>query len=162
VTVLILRRDTAVTDKTELPGELLYEYTPKITRVVEYGASIQGLTSGEAPPPAEGARVDIHFAGPVTGPKLVGAVEGVNYQYFRADGRIELNIRGEITTEDGKRIALSATGVAFGKPPVMQLRQNVTLLTSHPEYTWVNTLQIWAVGTVDLVERQIQVRGYAA
>ena len=51
----------------------------------------------------------------------------MNYQYFRADGRIELNIRGEITTDDGKKIALAGTGVAFGKPPVMQLRQTVTL-----------------------------------
>ncbi len=44
-----------MTDQAELPGELLYEYAPKITGVVEYGTSVRGLTSGEEPPPAEGA-----------------------------------------------------------------------------------------------------------
>ncbi len=147
--------------QTELPGELLYEYTAKITQVVEYGVSMQTLTSGEGPPPAEGARVDVHFEGPITGAKLSGTVQAIDYLYFRADGRIELNILGEITAEGGKNIALAATGVAFGEPPVLQLRENVTLLTSHPEHSWVNTLQVWAPGTVDLAQGQIRVRGYA-
>lgn len=150
-----------MSDETDLPGELLYEYTATITQVVEYGVSMQTLTSGEAPPPAEGARVDVYFEGPVSGAKLSGSVKGVDYVYFRADGRIELNIRGEITNEDGAKIALAATGVAFGDPPVIQLRENVTLLTSHPEHSWVNPLQVWAPGTVDLAQGQIRVRGYA-
>lgn len=150
-----------MSDETDLPGELLYEYTATITQVVEYGVSMQTLTSGEAPPPAEGARVDVYFEGPVPGAKLSGSVKGVDYVYFRADGRIELNIRGEITNEDGAKIALAATGVAFGDPPVIQLRENVTLLTSHPEHSWVNPLQVWAPGTVDLAQGQIRVRGYA-
>ena len=32
-----------VGDQRQLPGELLYEYTPKITHVVEYGASADAL-----------------------------------------------------------------------------------------------------------------------
>ena len=72
--------------QTELPGELLYEYTAKITQVVEYGVSMQTLTSGEGPPPAEGARVDVHFEGPITGSKLSGTVQAIDYLYFRADG----------------------------------------------------------------------------
>ena len=35
-----------VSDQTQLPGELLYEYTPKFTQVVEYGASADALISG--------------------------------------------------------------------------------------------------------------------
>lgn len=150
-----------MSDQTDLPGELLYEYTATITQVVEYGVSMRTLTSGEGPPPAEGARVDVYFEGPITGAKLNGSVKGVDYLYFRADGRTELNIRGEITNEDGAKIALVATGVSFGEPPVIQLRENVTLLTSHPEHSWVNTLQVWAPGTVDLSQGQIRVRGYA-
>jgi len=49
-----------VSDQTQLPGELLYEYTPKFTQVVEYGASAEALISGQTPPPAEGARFDIY------------------------------------------------------------------------------------------------------
>ena len=133
-----------MSDQTALPGELLYEYTPQVTQVVDYGVSMETLTSGEGPPPAEGARVDVYFEGPVTGAKLNGTVKGVDYLYFRADGRVELNIYGEITTADSARIALSATGVAYGPPPVLQLRENVTLFTSHPEHSWVNALHVGA------------------
>jgi Protein of unknown function (DUF3237) len=149
-----------VSDQTELPGELLYEYTPNITGVVEYGVSLQTLTSGQAPPPSEGARVDVYFEGPITGAKISGSVKGVDYLNFRADGGMELHIHGEITTDDGQKIALAATGVGFGEPPVLQLRENVTLHSSHPEHSWVNTLQIWAPGTVDLSQGQIRIRGY--
>ena len=143
-------------------GELLYEYTPMVTQVVEYGASFEAIASRQVPPPAEGARVDVYFEGPVTGAKLSGSVKGVDYLNLRADGRYELNIRGEITTEDGKKIALIADGVALGQAPVLQLRENVKLTTSHPEHAWVNPIQIWASGTVDLAKGEIRVKGYTA
>jgi hypothetical protein len=143
-------------------GELLYEYTPMVTQVVEYGASFEAIASRQVPPPAEGARVDVYFEGPVAGAKLSGSVKGVDYLNLRADGRFELDIYAEITTEDGKKIALAADGVALGKAPVLQLRENVKLTTSHPEHAWVNPIQIWASGTVDLAKGEIRVKGYAA
>ena len=143
-----------------LPAELLYEYTVKLTQVVEYGVSLEALMSGQAPPPAEGARFDIYFEGPATGAKLSGAVKGVDYVHMRADGRAQLHIHAEITTGDGKKIALAADGVALGEPPVLQLRENVTLTTSHPEYSWVNAIQVWAPGTVDLAKGEVQIKAY--
>ncbi len=151
-----------MSDQPQLPGELLYEYTPKITQVVEYGASMGPLASRQAPPPAEGARIDVYFEGPVTGSRINGSVKGVDYLYLRPNGRFELNIHAEITTDDGKKIALAADGVALGEAPVLQLRENVTLTTSHPEYSWVNAIQVWAPGTVDLAKGEIRVKGYAA
>jgi hypothetical protein len=152
-----------MSDQTQLAaGELVYEYTPMVTQVVEYGASFEALASRQTPPPAEGARVDVYFEGPVTGARLSGSVKGVDYLYFRADGRFQLNIYAEITTEDGTKIALAADGVALGQAPVLQLRENVTLTTCHPEHAWVNTIQIWAPGTVDLAKGEIRVKGYAA
>ena len=150
-----------MSDQAQLPTELLYEYAPNITQVVEYGVSMEALMSGQAPPPAEGARFDVYFEGPVTGTKLSGSVKGVDYLHIRADGRTQLNIHAEITTEDGKKIALAADGVALGEPPVLQLRENVTLTTSHPEYSWVNTIQIWAPGTVDLEAGEVRIKAYA-
>jgi hypothetical protein len=38
----------------------------------------------------------------------------------------------------------------------------VKLTTSHPEHAWVNQIQIWASGTVDLAKGEIRVKGYAA
>jgi Protein of unknown function (DUF3237) len=130
--------------------------------VVEYGVSMEALMSGQAPPPAEGARFDVYLEGPVAGTKLSGSVKGVDYLYIRADGRTDLDIHAEITTGDGKKIALAADGVALGEPPVLQLRENVTLSTSHPEYSWVNAIQVWAPGTVDLAAGEVRVKGYAA
>ena len=49
----------------------------------------------------------------MTRPKLQGTFKGIDYIYFRADGRAELHIHGQITTEDGKKIALEAGGVAI-------------------------------------------------
>ena len=143
-------------------GELLYEYTPMVTQVVEYGASFEAIASRKVPPPAEGARVDIYFEGPVAGAKLSGSVKGIDYLNLRADGRFELDIYAEITTEDGKKIALAADSVALGEAPVLQLRENVKLTSSHPEHAWVNPIQIWASGTVNLAKGEIRVKGYAA
>src|SRR5260370_3957202 len=86
---------------------LIYEYRPQITQVVEYGASADAVLSGQAPP-AEGARFDFYLDGPVTGPKLQGTFRGVDYIYFRADGRAELHIHAEITTKDVQKGALEA------------------------------------------------------
>jgi len=143
-------------------GELLYEYAPMVTQVVEYGASFEAIASRHSPPPPEGARVDVYFEGPVTGAKLSGSVKGVDYLKLRADGRFELDIYAEITTDDGKKIALAADGVALGAAPVLQLRENVKLTTSHPEYAWVNQIQIWASGTVDLAKGEIRLKAHAA
>ncbi len=37
-----------------------------------------------------------------------------------------------------------------------ELRENVTLTTAEPGYAWVNSLQIWAGGTVDLAKGEAQ------
>jgi hypothetical protein len=65
--------------KVRVPGELVYECTPLVTRVVEYGASADALLSGQVSPEPEGARIDFYLEGPVIGPKLTGTVKGVDY-----------------------------------------------------------------------------------
>ena len=89
---------------------------------------------------------------------------GVDYLQVRADGRFQLHIHGEITTEDGEKIALFANGVASPREgsPIADLRENVTLSTSSEAYSWVNSLQIWGVGTVDLAEQVVNIKGYSA
>jgi len=145
-------------------GELIYHYDLHFTQVVEYGCAANAIFSGQARPPAEGARFDVHFEGTITGPRVKGTVKGIDYLHIRADGRCQLDIKAEITTDDGKKIALAAGGVAIPEPgsPVFQLRENATLTTNHPEYAWVNPIQVWAPGTVDLSKGEIRVTGYAA
>jgi hypothetical protein len=145
-------------------GELLYDYTVKLTGMTEYGVSFAALMAGTVAPPPEGARFDAAFEGAANGPKLKGRVTGVDYLRIRADGRFDLHIHAEITTDDGQKISLHADGVALPQPgsPVAGLRENVTLFTSSKAYAWVNGLQVWATGTVDLAEQVVRLKGYSA
>ena len=144
-------------------GEPLYEYNLNITSVTEYGVNFAELISGKIPPPPEGARFDVAFAGKATGSKLNGKVVGVDYVYVRADGRFQLDVHAEITTEDGQNISLIADGVSNlrKESSIADLRENVTLFTSSKEYTWLNTIQIWGIGTVDLATQEIYIAGYS-
>lgn len=145
-------------------GELLYEYTVKFTGMTEYGVNLESLVAGTVAPPPEGARIDVAFEGASIGPKLKGKVTGVDYLRIRADGRFQLHIHAEITADDGQKIALHADGVALPRKgtSISDLRENVTLSTSSKDYAWVNALQVWAIGTVDLAEQVVRLKGYSA
>jgi hypothetical protein len=146
-----------------VPGELIYEYTPEVVRIVEYGASAESVLMRTSPPPKEGARLDLYLEGPVIAGRLQGTVTGVDYLNMRADGRAELHIHGHITLEDGNNVALEAGGVAIpeGGSSVFQLREHVKLTSNHPALAWVNTTEVWARGTVDVSTGQVHVRAYA-
>lgn len=144
-------------------GEPLYEYNLKITGLVEYGVNFEELIAQKIPIPPEGARFDIAFAGEASGSKLSGKVSGVDYTHMRADGRFQLDVHAEINTEDGQKISLKADGVAIQREgsSISDLRENVTLFSSSKDYLWVNTIQVWGIGTVDLASQIIQIKGYS-
>ena len=103
------------------------------------------------------------FEGSATG-KLAGTVTGVSSLRVRADGRFDLHIHAVLTTESGETIAFFVNGVAVPKPNslVFDLKENVSLHTSCDGYKWVNGLQVWASGTVDLAKQEVHVKGCAA
>jgi hypothetical protein len=146
-----------------LSGELIYEYTPRVTRIVDYGASPEAVLMRTTPPPKEGARLDLHLEGPVIAGRLQGTITGVDYLNVRADGRAELHIHGHITLEDGKTVALEAGGIAVPEEgsSVFQLREHVSLTSNHPALAWVNATEVWARGTVDVSSGQVHLRAYA-
>ena len=146
-----------------MPGELIYEYTPQVSRIVEYGASAEAVLMRTSPPPKEGARLDLYLEGPVIAGRLQGTVAGVDYLNMRADGRAELHIHGHITLEDGKKVALEAGGVAVpeGESSIFQLREHVNLTSNDPALAWVNATEVWARGTVDVSTGQVHLRAYA-
>jgi hypothetical protein len=149
----------------QMPGELIYTYDHlRITGATSYGAPpFDAVISGAAGLPPHGARYDFTLEGRITGPRLSGTFRGVDYINVHPDGRAELHIHAEITTEDSKKIALFADGVLRFPDglPVGELRENVTMTTSEPGYEWVNALQIWAVGTCDVTTGEVQIAGYA-
>ena len=149
----------------QMPGELIYEYDGlRITAVTSYGAPpFDAVVSGAEAIPPSGARYDFTLEGRVSGPRLRGTFKGDDYIHVRPDGRAELHIHAEITTDDGKKIALAADGVVSFPDglPIGELRENVTMTTADPGYEWVNPLQIWAVGTCDVTTGEVEIAGYA-
>jgi hypothetical protein len=129
--------------------------------MTDYGVSLDAVLSGEAQVPPQGIRIDVAFEGRASG-RLAGRVRGVDYARMRADGRVDLDIRATIETEDGRRIALSADGVAMPRPdePVADLYENVSLGTAAEDYAWVNTRQVWGHGTVNFATGKIHIDGY--
>ena len=144
-------------------GELIYEADIQFTGMVEFGVSMQALSSRKTAPPLEGARFDQTFQGELHGPKLRGKISGTDYLYVRADGRFQLHLHARVTTEDGANIALSSEGVSLqieGERET-QLRAAVSLFTSFEAYTWLNKLQLWVLGSLDPVEGKAILKAYA-
>lgn len=142
-------------------GEKIYAYDLNVTGLTDFGVTLPSIVSGEYPIPSQGARIDVAFEGRATG-RLAGRVSGVDHLRIRADGRMDLDIRAVLETEDGQRIALAADGVATprGADPIADLYENVTLSTASEKYAWVNTRQIWGVGTVNLAEGRIHIDAF--
>ena len=142
-------------------GEKIYEYDLDVTGVTDYGVSLDAILSGKERVPPQGLRIDIAFEGRASG-RLAGRVLGVDYARMRADGRVDLDIRAIIETADGRRIALSADGVAVlrAAEPIADLSENVRLGTAAENYAWVNTRQIWATGTVNFATGKIHIDAY--
>lgn len=144
-------------------GELIYEADIRFTGTVEFGVSMDALSSGKAPPPLEGARFDQTFQGELHGPKLRGKISGTDHLYVRADGLFQLHLHARVTTEDGASIAFASEGVSHqieGESET-HLRAAVSLFTSYEAYTWLNKLQLWVVGSLNPVEGKARVRAYA-
>ena len=142
-------------------GEKIYEYELDVTGVTDFGVTLEAILAGEAEVPPQGARIDVAFDGRASG-RLAGRVHGVDHARLRADGRIDLDIRAVVETDDGHRIALAADGVATPRAgePIADLFENVTLSTSAADYAWVNARQVWGVGTVNFAAGRIHVEAY--
>jgi len=149
--------------KTITAGELVYEADIQFTEMVEYGVSMDAISSGKIPLPLEGARFDQVFEGVLHGPKLSGKISGTDHLHVRADGLFQLHLHARVTTEDGVNISFSSEGVSLqieGEKAV-QLRAAISLFTSSETYKWLNHLQLWALGTLDPIKGKAFVRAYA-
>lgn len=142
-------------------GEKIIEYSLDITGITDSGTAFEDILSGKEIIPPQGVRVDVAFCGKITG-KINGEISGVDYIYLRADGRINLDIKAKIVTEDGQKIALTADGASHPSDTggIAELAENVQLLTSSERYAWVNKRQIWAYGTVNFSIKTIELAAY--
>ncbi len=142
-------------------GEKIYEYDLDVSGITDYGLSLDAILSGKEKLPLQGVRIDVAFEGRASG-RLAGRVRGIDYLRLRADGRVDLDIRAIIETDDGYRIALSADGVGVPRAaePVADLSENISLSAVAKDYAWVNTRQIWGSGTVNFATGKIHIDAY--
>ena len=142
-------------------GEKVYECDLDITGMTDFGVGLDDVLSGEVAIPAQGARIDVAFEGLAKG-RLAGKVRGIDHACMRADGRIDMDIHAIIEADDGSRIALSADGVAVPRPeePIADLSENVALSSATKKYGWVNSRQVWGVGTVDFAKGKVHIDGF--
>ena len=142
-------------------GDKIYEYDLDVTSVTDFGVTMEAIANGEAPLPAQGLRLDVAFTGRATG-RVAGQVTGIDHVWMRADGRVDLDVRAVLTTDDGARIALAATGVSVAREdePIADLRENISLFTATEAYAWVTRHQIWGVGTMDFSTGRIHIDAY--
>jgi hypothetical protein len=85
-------------------GEKIYEYDLDVTGMTDYGVTLDSVLTGTVQVPPQGVRLDFAFAGRASG-RLSGNLRGVDYVRMRADGRVDLDLRAILETEDGRRIA---------------------------------------------------------
>ena len=144
-------------------NELIYEAEIHFTGMVEYGVSMDALSSRKVPIPRAGARFDQTFEGILHGPRLKGRISGIDYLYVRADGLFQLHLHAQVTTDDGTEISMSSEGISIqiDGEKLTQLRATVSLFTSSETYSWLNQLRLWAVGTFDPMKGEALIRAYA-
>lgn len=141
--------------------ELFFEERIHLTNISEYGIRWSDITSGKAAPGQEGARFDLEFEGLVNGPRIKGKIKGTDYLEVRADGKFMLNIQAAIVTDDGKRIAVREDGILYpAENGKAHIQLNLQFTTHHPEYTWINNVQGWAICEVDMQRGEVQVKVY--
>ena len=142
-------------------GDKIYECDFDVTGVTDFGISLGAFLSGKEKISPQGARVDVPYAGTIKG-RVTGSVRGVDYQVIRADGRLDLDTRATIETTDGRRIALSASGVGTPRTgePMADLFENVRFITAAVDYAWLHARETWAVGQVNFATGMIHLEGY--
>lgn len=146
-----------LTDNTEL----LFEEELQLTNIHEYGTKWDELTTGKVTPGPEGVRFDLDFEGTINGPQINGKIKGTDYLEVRADGKFMLNIHATVITNDGKHIAVREDGILFPKENgKANIQLNLQFTTHHPEYSWMNNVQGWAICEVDMQKGIVDVKVY--
>jgi hypothetical protein len=142
--------------------KLLFEESFSLSGVTEYGFRWQDLVAGRVPVPPEGARFDVAFEGTFRGPRLSGVLRGVDFLEVRADGRFNLRIFATLTADTGEHIALEEQGLLTPSPSggPASLRLVMSFRTAHPAYAWLNEVQAWAAGQVDMQTGMGTVQAY--
>lgn len=150
--------------ETMVVQEHLFDATIQLLDAVDFGIDTQSLLSGRVQIPPQGVRFNTNFQGEITGAKLKGKVVGTDYWILRPDGIAIVNIQAVVTSAEGDRIAYHADGIFTVErgSTVCQLRESLSFHTASERYSWLNRIQGFGTGIIDLTKRTIELKGYVA
>lgn len=142
--------------------EFLYDVAGQITKTTDFGIDVQA--SARTPSPPQGLRFDFEWRAELTGPKINGKLVGTDYAFTRSDGVTLIDSHAVLTTPEGDRIAIRTEGISTRQEgaAVFQQRENISFYTASKRYAWVNLIQAWATGTVDMSTGRFDLKGYSA
>lgn len=116
-------------------------------------------------PVAEGIRANFYLSGgEISGPRCQGKVlpVGADWTVIRKDGVAMVDVRSTFEMADGALVYAVYNGIADPGaeaydqflngtlPPQFPIRTAPRFHTAHPSYQWMNRVQAYGVGTVDL------------
>lgn len=140
---------------------LLFNESLQLTGIIEYGIQWDQLITGQTALPPQGTRFDITFEGSFEGPEIAGTIKGTDYLTVRADGRFMLDIYATITTDDGEQIPIYEEGVVtLSDDGMAKLQLNMKFNTVSPKYAWLNKMQVWGLGRIDMSRGEVNVQAY--
>ena len=127
-------------------------------------------------PVAEGIRANFYIAGGViSGPRCQGKVlpVGADWIVIRKDGVANVDVRATLEMKDGALVYTVYNGVADPGPdsyeqflagtltPQFPIRIAPRFYTAHPAYQWMNRIQAYGVGVVDMAKAEVTYDIYA-
>jgi hypothetical protein len=153
----------------------MYGYKPELEHICSYSATLHTPFEVIGPTPS-GLRINAYVSGgEVTGPRLRGRIlpVGADWLTVREDGIGVLDVRATLETHDGALIYLEYGGVLdlgadglqrmlSGNPPARApIRAAPRMLTAHPDYLWLNRLQLVNIGEADFTAATVYYDVYA-
>ena len=148
----------------------------KIEHLFSYTASLR-MPPEVIGPVAEGIRVNFYVTGGViSGPRCSGKLlpAGGDWLLIRKDGIGVVDVRVTMEMDGGALVYSAYTGLldpgpnayeAFLNgtlPPRFPIRTAPRFQTAHPDYLWMNRVQAYSVGEVDLAGASVSYDVYAA
>ena len=139
-----------------IEDELLFEEDIQLTSIKEYGFTWKDFSEQSKPIPKEGLKFEINFEGTITGEKIKGRVQGIDYLTVRADGRLFLDLHASIATDDGSTIYVKESGINQNG----NLLLNMDFHTNDSRYNWLNHTHVWCKGQVNFSTGKVLVKGF--
>jgi hypothetical protein len=130
-----------------MQGEILYEEQLNLLPLMVIGAVPQGM------------RINIPFKGEVSGPKIHGNLEGIDYLLLRADAVGVVPVHAVLTTDEGELISVQASGITTALPDGRYAVKEVfTYQTASEKLAWLNSVQGFAEGFSDMSTNQLDAK----